>query len=57
MYWEGYCAKGLVNTPCDRIGCVAYYPRPSKAVEDYFANSKPHKLWEDALKGKASNLE
>lgn len=61
IYWKGYCAKGLVNTPCDRVGCVAYYPRPNKAVEDYvkdyIGNIRPQKLWEDELKGKAPNLE
>lgn len=57
IYWKGYCAKGLVNTPCDRVGCVAYSPRPSKAVdlnkvvEDYFAKCKPQKLWLDEMKG------
>lgn len=57
IYWKGYCSKGLFNTPCDRVGCVAYYPRPSKAVEAYLVNSKPQILWEDELNGKVSNLE
>jgi len=26
---EGYCAKGLPGTFCEREGCVAYYPKES----------------------------
>lgn len=59
IYWKGYCSKGIINTPCDRIGCSAYYPRSTDNLAniamEYAANPpRKQRLWLDELKGSSN---